>query len=199
MSKSLVLDSHKSSSGVKVSQSPEVIAGLQSKLADLEQKSRNCNVEICNLPEKRGENLVAIVERIAKVINIPLSSHDINGVHRVALMDPKSSRPRNIILKLCSQIKRDNFVSAVRLIKGITTDKLEISGPPRSIYVNEHLTLANKKLFRQVREAALCGGYRYVWIKNGTILVRAKDTSPAFAIRSEKELCKIKPITSVVQ
>ncbi|CAG4941688.1 unnamed protein product [Parnassius apollo] len=36
------------------------ISELETKLAEFEQKSRNCNIEISNLPEKRSENLNTI-------------------------------------------------------------------------------------------------------------------------------------------
>lgn len=182
--------------------SPEVvqqrIATLEAKLEAAEQKSRNCNVEISNLPEKRGENLMSILESIAILIKQPLSPRDVIAVHRVPLMDPKSSKPKNIVVKLSGQILRDNFIAAARLKKGITSEELKLSGnPQQKIYINEHLTLQNKKLFRHTKEIAKQNGYRFVWIKHGVILVRADIPEAAFTIRSEKDLSKIKPYNKV--
>ena len=169
------------------------IASLEAKLETAEQKSRNCNIEISNLPEKRGENLMSILENVSNLITQPLSPRDVVAIHRVPLMNPKSTRPRNIVVKLSSQILRDNFIAAARLKKGITSEDLQLSGNPQKIYINEHLTLQNKKLFRQTKEIAKQNGHRFVWIKHGIILVRADVPEAAFTIRSEEDLSKIKP------
>ncbi|KAH9636514.1 hypothetical protein HF086_017680 [Spodoptera exigua] len=170
------------------------IAILETKLETAEQKSRNCNIEISNLPEKRGENLMSIFENIATLIKQPLSPRDVIAIHRVPLMNPKSLKPKNIVVKLSGQILRDNFIAAARLKKGITSEELNLScNPQQKIYINEHLTLHNKNLFRQTKEIAKQNGHRFVWIKHGVILVRADISEAAFTIRSEKDFTKIKP------
>lgn len=170
------------------------LVALQARLDYMEQVSRSCNVEISNLPERRGENLLNVVQNIASIIKQPVASQEIVAVHRVQQLNPTGSRPKNIIVRFSSQTLRDNFISAARLKKNITSEQLKIEGTPHKIYINEHLTLNNKKLFRQARDAVRQHGYRFIWVKHGNILVRAKDTSPAFTIRSEKDLLKIKPV-----
>ncbi|CAG4970410.1 unnamed protein product [Parnassius apollo] len=59
------------------------ISELETKLAEFEQKSRYCNIEISNLPEKRSENLIQIPENIAKVIKQSIPAKDIVTIHRV--------------------------------------------------------------------------------------------------------------------
>ncbi|XP_063822158.1 uncharacterized protein LOC135072136 [Ostrinia nubilalis] len=170
------------------------IGELQARLDYMEQISRSCNAEISNVPERRGENLLNVVHNIASIIKQPVTSQDIVAVHRVQQMNPTSSRPKNIIIRFSSQISRDNFISAARLKKNITSEQLKIEGTSHKIYINEHLTLNNKKLFRRARDAVRQHGWRFIWVKHGNIFVRAKDTSPAFTIRSEKDILKIKPL-----
>lgn len=167
---------------------------LEFKLDTMEQQARMSNIEISNLPEKRGENLPVILENIASNINVPLNKQDVVSIHRVPHASNDNTRPKNIIVKFSSRILRDNILSAIRLKKGIDSVKLGISGSLHKIYVNEHLTLKNKSLFRETREAARKSGYRFVWVKHGTILVRAKETSPVIAIRSKTDLSKITKI-----
>ncbi|KAL0872056.1 hypothetical protein ABMA27_004489 [Loxostege sticticalis] len=169
------------------------IAQLESKLDLMEQQGRMCNAEISNMPEKRGENLMAVLEKIGTVLKISISKQDIISVHRVPQADPRSPRPKNVIVKFTNRVLRDNFVAAARLAKGIRSDQLSISGPGQNIYINEHLTLKNKGLFREAREAAKRCGFKFIWIKHGSILIRANDTSPVIAIRSSEDLSKIKP------
>lgn len=167
------------------------VSDLESKIDAMEQQARSCNMEISNLPEKSGENLLAILEEMGSILKNPVSKQDVISIHRVPHADSKSSRPKNVIVKFATRLLRDNFVASVRLARGMKTDQLKI-WPSQNIYVNEHLTLKNKGLFRQAREAAKNCGYTYVWIKHGNILVRANDTSSVIAIRSNSDLSKIK-------
>ncbi|KAI5635796.1 hypothetical protein NE865_11494 [Phthorimaea operculella] len=180
----------------KVAQSSELPSKcqlLEDKIASLEQQARQCNAEISNLPEKKNENLLSILESICRFINLPVKMPiDIVSIHRVPHANQNNSHPKNIIIKFATRILRDNFISAFRAKKTITAADLTITGPPHTIYCNEHLTLAKKILFRQCRETATQNGYKYKWIKHGTILVRKNDTSPVIAIRSPQDISKIK-------
>lgn len=167
------------------------IQALENKVADLEQQARQCNIEICNLPERRNENLVHILESIGNAINQPIRMSEIASIHRVPHADQTNSRPKNIIVKFASRLLRDNVVSAYRAVKGLDTTKLSMAGSPHKIFVNEHLTLKNKLLFRQCREIARKHEYKYVWVKHGTILVRKSDTAAVIAIRSPRDVSKI--------
>lgn len=166
------------------------IAELQAKLDLMDQQARQCNAEVGNLPEKRGENLVALLENIADLVKIPINQQDIVAVHRVPQANSGSPRPKNIVVKFSSRMLRDNFLAAVRLHKGMTTEQLGVSGPTHKIYINEHLTLKNKDLFRQAREAAKQRGFRFVWVKHGSILARQHEKSAVFSVRSEQDLAR---------
>ncbi|KAL4713824.1 hypothetical protein ACJJTC_015478 [Scirpophaga incertulas] len=170
------------------------INGLEYKLSTMEQQARHCNIEISNMPERRGENLLSTVEMLGDLIKCPIRSMDVVAIHRVPHADQKNSRPKNIIIKLTSRILRDNILSAYRACakKGLDSSQLSIAGTPRTIYLNEHLTLSNKILFRQSREAAKKHEFKFVWVKHGVILVRKSETSPIFAIRCSDDISKIK-------
>lgn len=161
---------------------------LQAKMDSLEQQARACNLEITNMPEKRGENLVNLLEAIGTSVGCAITKKDVTAVHRVPHAQLQDSKPKNIIAKLTSRTLRDNFLSAFRLKKGLKTDQLGMSGTPQTIYLNEHLTLRNKGLFRETREAARKFNFKYVWVKHATILVRKSENSHVLAIRSSKDI-----------
>ncbi|XP_047041119.1 uncharacterized protein LOC124645357 [Helicoverpa zea] len=164
------------------------ISLLEGKIDKLEQQARQCNIEICNVPEKRGENLSTVLESIASAINMTLSQRDIIAIHRVPHAHSKNTRPKNIIVKFATRLLRDNMLSAYRLSRGLTSDRIGISGTPIRVYMNEHLTLRNKDLFRKCREAAQANKFKYVWIRNATILVKEMDDSATFAIHTESDI-----------
>lgn len=168
------------------------ISCLETKLSTLEQQARQCNIEIANMPERRGENLINTIANLGNIIKCPIGSTDIIAVHRVPHADQKNTRPKNVIVKFTNRMLRDNILAAYRAMKGLDSTMLSINGSKTIVYLNEHLTLANKQLFRQCRDIAKTKSYKYVWIKHGTILVRKMDTSPVIAIRSTQDLNRIK-------
>jgi hypothetical protein len=129
------------------------------------------------MPERRNENLVSIVELLGDVLKCPIRSADIIAVHRVPHADQRNSRPKNIIVKFSSRIQRDNILAAYRANKGLDSSQLSITGTPYTVYLNEHLTLNNKMLFRQCREAAKKYEFKFVWVKHGIVLVSKSETT----------------------
>ncbi|XP_023939390.2 uncharacterized protein LOC112046816 [Bicyclus anynana] len=169
-----------------------LVTTMECKIDSLEQHARQCNVEICNVPDKRNENLMGILETLCTQIKYTVQQRDIISIHRVPHANQQNNRPKNIIVKFTTRIIRDNVLSAFRKTRGLKSDQLGITGQPHNIYMNEHLTLKNKQLFRECRGEAKKHKYKYVWVKNATILVRRTDTSPAFVVRSSKDLSKFK-------
>lgn len=165
---------------------------LEEKIDAMEQQARMYNIEIANLPERRDENLLSIVEKVGTVIKHPIKPSDIVSVHRVPHFDKKTSRPKNIIVKFTTKILRDNFITASRVSKSLKSDQLSIQGTVQNVYINEHLTAKNKLLFRLCREQAKKCNYKFVWIKHGTVLVRQTESSPIFSVRREHDIKKIK-------
>lgn len=171
--------------------SEQKIAVLEAKIDSMEQQARQYNIEVCNLPEKRNENLLTIMESICTAINSPVAHTDIISIHRVPHARQQDTKPKNLIVKFRSRIIRDNILSAYRNVKSIKSDQIGISGASVSVYLNEHLTLKNKALFREAKILAGKSGFKYVWVRNATILVREKDNDKSFAIRSVEDLNKI--------
>lgn len=58
-------------------------AAFEAKIESVEQQARQCNIEICNLPDKGNENLMTIMESIGTTISYPVSQNDILSIHRV--------------------------------------------------------------------------------------------------------------------
>ncbi|CAH2098369.1 unnamed protein product [Euphydryas editha] len=176
----------------KSSQNKEfLLTELENRLDKLELNSRQCNIEVVNIPERRNESLITILEKIAAAVKHPITKQDVVSIHRVPQLNPKSGRPKNIIIKFSSRILRDNFLAAARTMKSLTTEQLQINGTSQRVYFNEHLTLKKKKLFREVREAAKKYGFKYTWVKHGSILVRASDSSPVIVVHTKEDVCKI--------
>lgn len=165
---------------------------LELKMNNLDQQSRHCNIEITNVPDKRGENLTLLIDKIGLAINFPIPQKEIIAIHRVPHMQSDNKTPKNIIVKFASHTLRNNILSAYRLAKGLNTDQLGISGASHRIYMNEHLIMNKKLLFRECRSFAKEHNFKHAWVRNATILMRESDTSPIFKIQSSNDLKKIR-------
>lgn len=178
--------------GTKPADVELTVNALETKIDTLEQQARQCNVEIGNLPERRNENLPGLIEAIGLALNCPVTQQNIVAVHRVPHAHQQSTRPKNVIVRFTSCIHRDNLLSAFRKASSLKTEQIGLTGTSSSIYLNEHLTLKKKQLFRKARDVAKSHHYKYVWIRNATILVREREGEPSFAIRGERDLDKIR-------
>jgi mRNA-degrading endonuclease YafQ of YafQ-DinJ toxin-antitoxin module len=152
-----------------------------------EQRERQLNVEIMGVPELKNENLIDIVTKICKSIELDILINDIVRVNRVTPRIKLQGRPRVIIAKLSSTLLKDNMISLARK-NHVNTNNIDMAGEPKAIFVNEHLTPYNKQMFKKCKEFAKNNQYKYVWTKNGKIYLRQNDTSPAVQISDEEDL-----------
>ncbi|XP_074042435.1 uncharacterized protein [Leptinotarsa decemlineata] len=171
------------------------LVALQTKVNDLDQASRSNNLEIQGIPEKRNEDLLNIVEKIGAYINYNVTPHTVDYALRVQSNHNSSdTTSKNIIVKFTFKKERDLFLMAVKTkrIRNNNSAKMSLDGiSDASIYINEHLTLANKLLYKDVRAAARDKQYKYVWVKNGVIFCRKDDSSRIIAIKSQELLEKM--------
>lgn len=182
--------------------SPDIsdcLADIDSKLRsyerDLNEKDqwvRRSNVEIVGLPETKGENLIEIVSRVAKVGQFNINCQtDIDFVTRVAPMDKTIKKPKPIVVRFTSRYRKDEFLAKVRAVRDFKASDIGLSRDFSRLYFNEHLTKTNKLLLQSAKKLANEKLYKYVWVRNCSIMVRKGDTSPVINIGSVLDLKKI--------
>ncbi|KAJ2951606.1 hypothetical protein O0L34_g13762 [Tuta absoluta] len=165
---------------------------LQSELNIQQQRDRMQNLEISGIPDKSNENLTLYMINIAKYAGITITDQDIDHITRVQPRAKNSGRPKLVIAKLKTRLLKDSIISGIRNKKGVTTSDIGLSGEPKTIYVNEHLTPPNKLLYLQAKKKMKASaGFNYVWVRDGKIFARKSDNSPLILIRSQSDLIKI--------
>lgn len=169
----------------------EQVLSLQSQINLQQQRDRIQNLEISGIPEKNNEQLNNILIAIANVAGLNLSDQDIEFVTRVQPRTKIPGRPKLIIAKMKSRLIRDSIISGVRAKKGLTTTDINFLGESKKIYVNEHLTPANKLLYKNTRQKASALKYQFTWIRDGKIFVRKDDTSPYILVKDMPDLDKL--------
>ncbi|KAJ2947839.1 hypothetical protein O0L34_g9628 [Tuta absoluta] len=174
------------------------LSGLQSALNQQEQFSLRNELEIQGIPEVSPENLTHTVLTLSQKLNVELKETDINSITRAGsklTSKDKTSHPRPIVVQFVRKAKKDELLAAARIRKNLTTEFILPDRHPINIYLNERLTKINRLLFREARTRKTLHGFRYCWIKNGSIFMRKTDNkgadkSPAIPIKSIDDLDK---------
>lgn len=168
------------------------VSVLSSKIDNIEQHNRSNNIEIQNVPENTGENLLQLISKIGSHVGCPVESSSLDYITRVPTH--VSDKPKNIVARFVSKIKRDNFLAAYKAKRLSNREKragLSIADVSERLYVGEHLTMNNKLLHKEARKVAREKDYKYVWTQNGKILIRKADNSRIIYINNVSDLNKL--------
>ena len=171
----------------KVKERDDVIMNLTSRLNQLEQYGRNCNLELGEVMEVERENLEDVVVAVARKMDINLTPAEIETVHR---LPAKKDRIRSIIVQLNSRKKRDEFILKRNKVR-ITNDDLLRNGNKSKVYVNENLTPFYKNLLWKAKNVQKEKGYEFAWFRFGKVLMRKDERSPVIKINQESDLNKL--------
>lgn len=179
------------------------VSVLQSSFNQHEQLSLKNELEIQGLTEQKTENLTHVMLTISQKLSVELHDSDINNIYRAGpKLNPNTKKPlqpRPIIVELTRKAKRDELLSSARVRKNLSSESIHpTTVPVTKIYLNERLTKANRLLFRETRTKASIHGFRYCWLRNGSIFVRKTDNNgpekcPAILINSTEDLVKLEP------
>lgn len=157
---------------------------LEKKVADLEQYSRNNNVEIRGVPSTKGEDCAAIVELIGEVSECPVARSDLDTVHRV----PAKSGDKNIIVRFLCRDKKNDFLRKARKAR-LCANQIGFPDSLKTpVFVNEHLTADNKRLFAKALALKKQKSWQFLWTDNCHILARKTSDSRTYRISSESDL-----------
>ncbi|KAJ8719996.1 hypothetical protein PYW07_012039 [Mythimna separata] len=166
------------------------VSDLSIRVNLLEQNTRQQNIEINGVPENKSENLINTVMQLGKAVSSAIKENCIISAVRVRKLDPQSTSPRAIIVKTNSASTRDEILASVMNYNKKHPDNklnshiLGYGGAKKPVYVSEHLSPLNKQIHAAARKAARIKEYKYVWVRDGRILVRKNDGIQAKQVRS---------------
>lgn len=170
---------------------------LNSRLMGIDKISRNCNIELQAVPERKNENVLTLFKRLCEVVKVSLEDSHITACRRVAKLNNASKRPRNIVVSFSTPRIRDSVLSATQKFnkthpgRGLRSTDLDMPGEPCRIFVSEHLSPEQKTLHAETRRVAKELKYKYVWVRYGQIYVRKDDSAGAFLVRDLDSLNKL--------
>lgn len=175
------------------------ILSLHEQLNKNSQSSLSNELEIIGLMETKGENPIHLIMTTAQKIGVSLTEQDIDHVTRTG-GHPKGNsydhgvlkqQTRPLVVRFTRKVKRDEFLKQARVRRDLDSNQIVEKSPQIKVYVNERLTATNRRLFRDARIYASELGYKYCWVRNGSIYIRKREGyegSPPIHIASEKNL-----------
>lgn len=165
---------------------------LTDKVEILEQKLNANFVDIVGVPEKSNENIIKIVQSIGVSIKCPLNATDLDDCFRVKYHANDDNKPKKIIVRFISRLKRNDFIASYRLQKNnLTTENLNLPAPHNKIYINEHLSQSKAKLLFESRTFCRNNGIKWIWVRDSNIFVRKADESKTIKISKLDDLRKV--------
>ena len=159
---------------------------MQLQIDNLELHRRACNLELQGIEEKEKENCKELVTATVAKITPNVKVEDIESAYRVGSKKNQdgSIRNRAILFKLRNRLVRDRIYGNRANLKKISTKE-------NPIYINENLPYNLKQILSAANKARKEKNYKFLWTKNGTVLVRKEEKSPVIAIKSMKDLLNI--------
>ncbi|KOB76082.1 Poly U binding factor 68kD, partial [Operophtera brumata] len=157
------------------------VATLQQELNARDQDALLSDLEIGQLSEEKGENVVHTVTVLAAKLGVVIEERDIVFAERVGVAQGAGSgaeplRPRRIVVRLARRGLRDSLLQGARVRRTLTAaDAGQAAGAGPRIFVNERLSRCNRNLFYRAREECRKAHWRFVWTNRGRVHVRQAD------------------------
>lgn len=163
---------------------------LSNRVRQMDQLSRSANLELQCVPEHKAENVLSIVKQLGQVVKCPINDSDISYCSRVAKSNPKSSRPRTILVKFNTPRTRDSLLAAtiqhnkLHPDEKLNTSILGLDDKKIALFVTENLTVENKNLHAAARLRAKELNYKFVWVRGGRVYMRKSVDAETVFIRN---------------
>lgn len=155
------------------------IKTLRQQVNDLEWRGRKLNLEFHGIPRTDNEDLLVKVNEIARKLAVPdLTMNEVAAVHRLPC---KPDKTPGIIVRFVHQTTKDQWLNKRSALK---------KGKDNA-YILENLTTHDRALLREAKEWSKETNYKYVWYRNGNVLVRKKERDQVHVIRSLDDLHKL--------
>lgn len=142
------------------------ISILEEKNKQLEKQLRTSSLEIRNIRQKPNEtkqDLVEMIIRLGKVIDVPIQSLDIRDVFRIN----SKSEHKTILADFTTVLIKEKITQSIEMfnkvnkVAKLNTQQLHIDGPKLPIFISEYLTHKTKQLFFLARDCATHQGFKY--------------------------------------
>ena len=175
------------------------ISDLRSNIDEQAQYTRRECLEIRGVPVTTGEDTNEIVKKIGALIEVDINDTDISISHRIPLSNNGEavsipSRHPAIVVKFTNRRIRDCFYKARPKLKSYNISDIGLGRyGENNIFIQESLTEAKRKLFKNCLKFRKEQNYKFIWTYYGVIYLRRNEHTPASRITSVGDLERLQP------
>lgn len=175
------------------------LSALESRIEIAEQNMLKYNIEVRNIPKKKGEtreDLQVIFNKICKTLQIDLLQSDVRDIHR--LPSKYESKTSAISIELQNMSSKAKLLASAKSYNlkhtgnPLNSAHLGFEGAKYNIFVCEQLTGKAKRLLFLAKDVARTEGYNFCWTSNGTIFLRKNAGDKYIVVKSEDQLNLLK-------
>jgi len=211
---SLVIDQNKTLRAENKSLS-EQYTKLATKLRETEleldnqqQYMRRNNIIVTGVPESTDEDLTDIFTTIATNLGCHnFRPSELDVIHRLP-QAKATNRPRPIVVRLVRRSKKQGILKLARerwnkerkKKSRLVASHLGLHGT-NPVYFAEHLTRKRAALFRKAKEFKSRYSFKFLWTRDGQILLQKDEQSSTIFVNSEAnlQLEELQPADEVLQ
>lgn len=166
------------------------VANINYRLNIYEQKELENNAVISGIPLQDGdENIKEIVIEVGRAVGCAIKNDDVVNCYR-----KKSEKNNNsiIVVQFNNKSKKNELLTKRKEGGNLYLRATKLKGEKNSqIYINEQRTPYSLKLYSEATTLKKKKGYKYVWFKDGAVLVRREADSRVTEIRNEEDIAKL--------
>lgn len=161
------------------------VKSLEQRMQDMEQKQLSCTIEVAGIPFMDNENTTKLIQKVAEKMN--LDNKTTRNIKRTGV---RAGQGGLLLVEFSEAGERELWLSKARdanvLLSDIQPDVADDQAKVR-IFVREALTHYNKQLLWKTKQE-LREAYKYIWYKDGKVLVRKSDKSKIITVRSDDDI-----------
>lgn len=165
---------------------------LEKTVDDNLQYQRRNNIIISNIPVQQNENVTEVVQKLFSEIKVDVQRYDIVAAHRLPRKNRNVISPPPIIVKFHHRETKSTAISASIKLK--PTAAIFSPNDTSRIYLNDHLTTYNQKLFAEARVKLREAGCHSVSSNNGKIKCKIIKDSRPIIINSLEDIDRIRKL-----
>lgn len=173
----------------KIASVSKRVEELESSNEKCEQQMLNYQIDILGLPVCSDENVVdKVIRLINQGLHVEINEHHIDNCYVV-----KRDNISKVVVKLTSQLLKNKIIEAkIKNKKSITTAIFDTSTTSKPIFINEAMTAKTRDLFTKAKVMKTEHKYKYLWIRNGNLMMRKDNGERIIFIKTASDLEKIK-------
>lgn len=164
------------------------VSELQNEVNFLQQERREKYVEIVGVPDVNNANaLDCALQVFSKGTCTDISEAHIDDCF-VKKVKTGNLLSNILVVKFLSVLKKKEIMKKKGSMKNNLTSKIFNSEKESKIYINESLNSKTRHLLKAARIVQKERFFKYVWVRNGRVLMRKSDNDNYIIINSVKDL-----------